>query len=110
MLSPFLFPTLSLQCVKDADIVVTATLSTIPVLQGEWLKSGAHVNCVGACFPSQRELSDSVMHRSVLVVDSYEGARTESGDVIQTDTPICAEIGELLSGTRTLSQDKTRDS
>ena len=67
--------------VRDADVVVTATSAHEPILKGEWLKTGAHVNAVGASRPNWRELDDAAM-RNVVVVDSYEGARNEAGDVI----------------------------
>ena len=49
--------------VTGADVVVTATSSQSPVLQGIWLKDGAHVNAVGAPIPTWRELDDDVMRR-----------------------------------------------
>ncbi len=42
--------------VRDADIVVTSTTSTAPVLEGRWLKPGVHINAIGANFPQKREL------------------------------------------------------
>jgi thiomorpholine-carboxylate dehydrogenase len=86
--------------VRDADVVVTATSSQQPVLRGEWLKRGAHVNAVGACLPSWRELDDTAMRGSVLIVDSRDAALRESGDVILSRAGIFAEAGELFAGTR----------
>src|SRR5438876_9000528 len=83
--------------VRDADVVVTATSSTTPVLHGAWLKSGCHVNAVGACRPDWRELDDDVM-RNVIFVDSREAAMKESGDVILSGAKIHAELGEALAG------------
>ena len=85
--------------VRDADVIVTATSTHEPVLKGEWLKPGAHVNAVGACRPDWRELDDAAM-RNVLIVDSYEGARKESGDVILSGATPFAELGEILNGTK----------
>src|SRR6476469_4711891 len=65
--------------VRDADVVVTATSARESILKGEWLKSRAHVNAVGASRPDWRELDDAAM-RNVVIVDSYEGARNEAGD------------------------------
>ena len=84
--------------VRDADIVVTATSSQSPVLKGSWLKSGSHVNAIGACRPDWRELDDEAME-NVVFVDSREGATKESGDVILSQAEIHAEIGEALAGT-----------
>jgi len=85
--------------VRDADVVVTATSAREPILKGEWLKPGAHVNAVGASRPDWRELDDAAM-RNVVIVDSYEGARKESGDVILSGAKPFAELGEILNGTR----------
>jgi ornithine cyclodeaminase/alanine dehydrogenase-like protein (mu-crystallin family) len=85
------------EAVRGADVIVTATSSKTPVLNGSWLKPGCHVNAVGACRPDWRELDDEVM-RNVLFVDSREGALKESGDVILSGAKIYAELGEVLAG------------
>jgi len=92
--------------VRDADVVVTATSAREPVLKGEWLKPGAHVNAVGASRPDWRELDDAAM-RNVVIVDSYEGARKESGDVILSGATPFAELGEILNGTKTVEPGAT---
>jgi ornithine cyclodeaminase/alanine dehydrogenase-like protein (mu-crystallin family) len=84
--------------VRGADVVVTVTSSKTPVLKGEWLKRGAHVNAVGACRPDWRELDDDAMRNSILFVDSREAAMKESGDVILSDAKIYAELGEVFAG------------
>ena len=86
--------------VRGADVVVTVTSSREPVLRGRWLKDGAHVNAVGACVPSWRELDDEALLGKTLVVDSREAALRESGDVIQSRAPIFAEAGEVFGGMR----------
>jgi ornithine cyclodeaminase/alanine dehydrogenase-like protein (mu-crystallin family) len=85
------------EAVRGADVVVTATNSNTPVLQGKWLKPGCHVNAVGACRPDWRELDDEAM-ANVVFVDSREGAMKESGDVILSGAKIYAELGEALAG------------
>jgi ornithine cyclodeaminase/alanine dehydrogenase-like protein (mu-crystallin family) len=85
------------EAVRDADVVVTATSSKTPVLQGAWLKPGCHVNAIGACRPDWRELDDGAM-ANVVFVDSRDGAMKESGDVILSDAKIYAELGEALAG------------
>jgi ornithine cyclodeaminase/alanine dehydrogenase-like protein (mu-crystallin family) len=82
---------------RDADVVVTVTSSKTPVLNGSWLKSGCHVNAVGACRPDWRELDDEAM-ANVVFVDSCQGAMKESGDVILSSAKIYAEVGEALAG------------
>jgi ornithine cyclodeaminase/alanine dehydrogenase-like protein (mu-crystallin family) len=92
--------------VQGADVVVTATSSRTPVLRGEWLKSGCHVNAVGACRPDWRELDDEAM-ANVVFADSREGATKESGDVILSGATIYAEIGEALAGNVPARKDET---
>jgi ornithine cyclodeaminase/alanine dehydrogenase-like protein (mu-crystallin family) len=82
--------------VRDADVVVVATSSRQPVLRGEWLKPGAHVNAVGANRPDWRELDDDVMS-ATLFVDSRAAAAQESGDIMLSRAAIYAEIGELFA-------------
>jgi thiomorpholine-carboxylate dehydrogenase len=79
-----------------ADVVVTATTSSVPVLFGEWLSPGVDVNAVGAPRPDWRELDDEVLERARIYVDSREAARKESGDVIAAGR-IFAEVGEVVS-------------
>ena len=83
--------------VRGADVVVIATASTTPVLLGECLSPGMHINAVGACRPDWRELDDSVMERAKTYVDSMEAASVESGDVIAAKEVI-GEIGEVITG------------
>jgi ornithine cyclodeaminase/alanine dehydrogenase-like protein (mu-crystallin family) len=88
------------EAVHGADVVVTATSARTPVLHGEWLSPGAHVNAVGAPRPDWRELDDAVFRRARLYVDSREAAPRESGDVIGSGAAIFAELGEVVAGTR----------
>jgi thiomorpholine-carboxylate dehydrogenase len=92
--------------VKGADVVVTATSAMEPVLQGAWLKPGAHVNAIGAPRPTWRELDDAAMS-NIVVVDSLEAVSKESGDVILSKATIHAELGEVLAGTKTVDSGKT---
>jgi ornithine cyclodeaminase/alanine dehydrogenase-like protein (mu-crystallin family) len=85
------------EAVRGADVVVTVTNSKTPVLRGSWLKSGCHVNAIGACRPDWRELDDEAM-KNVVFVDSREGAMKESGDVILSGAKIYAGLGEVLAG------------
>src|SRR5262245_9634874 len=86
------------KAVRDADVIVTVTSSKTTVLKGDWLKSGCHVNAVGACRPDWRELDNDAMQKSVVFVDSREGAMKESGDVILSGANIYTELGEALAG------------
>jgi len=87
------------EAVQGADVVVTATSSTTPVLRGSWLVPGAHVNAIGACRPDWRELDDELLGRARIIVDSREGALRESGDVMAAGGGrIAGELGEVVLG------------
>jgi ornithine cyclodeaminase/alanine dehydrogenase-like protein (mu-crystallin family) len=85
------------EAARGADVIVTVTSSTTPILKGEWLKPGCHVNAIGACRPDWRELDDEAIQKNVVFVDSREGALKESGDVILSGAKIYAELGEALA-------------
>ena len=71
------------QAIEEADIVITATTSPEPVLPGDWLKSGSHINAIGSNWANRRELDIRTLQRSrVIVTDSQEQARLEAGDFV----------------------------
>lgn len=85
--------------VHGADVIVTATSAKSPVLLGDWVAPGAHVNAVGATRPDWRELDDTLVRRARVWVDSREAALVESGDVIAAGTRLVGEIGAVAGGT-----------
>jgi ornithine cyclodeaminase/alanine dehydrogenase-like protein (mu-crystallin family) len=93
--------------VRGADVIVTATFAREPLIKGEWLKPGAHVNAIGAALPTWRELDDAAMKGSTLIVDSRQSALAESGDVILSESTIFAEAGEVFAGTKRPSRETT---
>ena len=91
--------------VEGADVIVTATNSSEPVLKREWVKAGAHINAVGSSIPSAREIDTATMVAATLFVDRRESTLNESGDYLFAAKEgaigpdhIRAEIGELLIG------------
>ncbi|MFL7838635.1 MAG: ornithine cyclodeaminase family protein [Candidatus Promineifilaceae bacterium] len=91
--------------VKDADIICTATTSSTPVFDGQYLKPGAHVNGVGSFTPQMQENDLQTVKRSLVIVDSRAAALQEAGDLIIplragdiTPEHIAAELGELVAG------------
>lgn len=93
------------EAARGADLIVTATSSPTPVLEGAWIAEGAHINAVGAPRPDWRELDAAAVAKARLFVDSRAGAAAESGDVIKSlregaidERHIRAEIGEVLAG------------
>jgi alanine dehydrogenase len=101
------------EAVRGADIVIAATTSTAPVVLGEWLAPGMHINAIGANFPQKRELDDdAVSQASLIAVDSIEQSRQEAGDLIQafagdeTSWSAVREISEIVARrNRTRSSD-----
>jgi alanine dehydrogenase len=72
------------EAVRGADIVVTATNSTEPVLDGSWLTPGMHINAIGANFPQKHELDGTAVRRcDIIAADSREQSKIEAGDLIQ---------------------------
>ncbi len=71
------------ECVRDSDIVITMTTTRRPVLLGEWLSPGMHVNAAGSNHWIRQEVDDDVIRRSDrIVVDSIEDAKIEAGDLL----------------------------
>jgi ornithine cyclodeaminase len=94
------------EAVEGADIVCTVTASADPVLLGEWLSDGAHVNAVGSSVASARELDAEAVRRSRFFVDRRESAVNESGDLlfairegVVDASHVVGELGEVLIGT-----------
>ena len=75
--------------VNKADIITCATMSTEPVLQGEWLRPGQHIDLIGAYRPDMREADDTAILRARIFVDSYATTVTHIGDI---KTPIDSEV------------------
>jgi thiomorpholine-carboxylate dehydrogenase len=92
--------------VRGADVIVTATPAREPILKGAWLKRGAHVNAIGAPMPSWRELDDEAM-ANVVVVESREAAKKESGDIILSKARVRAEAGEIFAGRKSIPASET---
>jgi ornithine cyclodeaminase len=68
--------------VRDADLIVTATSSSEPVLKRNWISQGAHLNVVGASQSFAREVDSATMAASSLFVDRRESTLNESGDYL----------------------------
>jgi len=69
--------------VRGAHIVSCATLSEQPLVRGEWLQPGQHLDLVGAFRPDMRECDDAAIRRARVFVDTREGALAEAGDIVQ---------------------------
>jgi ornithine cyclodeaminase len=96
------------EAVAGAGIVVTATSSAVPVLELDWLEPGVHINAVGACVPTMRELDTATVAGAALFADRRDSVLTESGDYVLAAAEgavgpdqIRAELGEVLAGSAT---------
>ena len=93
--------------VTGADVVTCATTSARPVFSGRDLAAGAHVDAVGNFRPATREVDTLTVRKARVVVDTYEGAWEEAGDLLipikaraMTRRHVRAELAELVAGTR----------
>lgn len=88
-----------------AEVVCTTTAAVEPIVQKRWLARGAHVNAVGSCFPTARELDTETVAHSSFFTDRRESCLTEAGDYLLAAAEkavgpdhIRAELGEVLAG------------
>jgi alanine dehydrogenase len=89
------------EATEVADVLVTATGSSTPVVRGELLRPGVHINAVGSNYSTKRELDGSAMLRAdVIAVDSFAAAAEECGDLLANGLPVedCVELGDVLIG------------
>ena len=91
--------------VRGADVIVTATAATEPVIRREWIAEGAHINAVGACLPHVRELDTKTVADAAFFTDRRESAEQEAGDFVLAleegaigPNHIRAELGEVVAG------------
>jgi ornithine cyclodeaminase/alanine dehydrogenase-like protein (mu-crystallin family) len=91
--------------VVGADLICTVSASRTPVVEGDWLHAGVHLNAVGSSIPTTRELDSRAVARSRLFVDRLESALNEAGDILIprqegaiTDAHILGELGDVLLG------------
>jgi alanine dehydrogenase len=98
-------PVYSRTCAAESDVLCTCTTAKSPLFDGNLLRKGTHINAVGSFQASTRELDDTTIRRSRIVVDTYDGALAEAGDLliplkaglIKREN-LLADLNELLSG------------
>lgn len=88
------------KAVAEADIVSAATLATTPLIRGEWLRPGTHVDLIGGFTPGMREADDEAIRRACVFIDTEE-ALHEAGDLVQ---PIEAGLFSQESVKSTLAE------
>lgn len=105
------------EAIDGADVICTVTGSPTPIVLGDWLTPGQHINAVGTSFPGLRELDGHAVARSRLFVDLREGAIAQAGEFqmardegLIDEDHILGEIGEVALGRvegRTSAEDIT---
>jgi alanine dehydrogenase len=90
---------------RESDVICTCTTSHEPLFNGDWLRPGTHLNLVGAFQPETREVGDITVKRARVVVDTYEGALQEAGDLLIPmkngtidRSHIAPDLHEIVSG------------
>ena len=93
------------EAVSEADIVCTVTSAAEPILMGEWVRPGTHLNLVGSSHAGPAEVDGEVVVRSRFIADSREGVLNQGAEFLRAkaaglvdDKHIVAEIGQVLAG------------
>jgi ornithine cyclodeaminase/alanine dehydrogenase-like protein (mu-crystallin family) len=91
--------------VADADIICTVTSAAEPILQGDWVRPGTHLNLVGSSYAGPCEVDNALVVRSRFIADSREGVLNQGAEFLRAkaagligDEHIVAEIGQVLAG------------
>lgn len=98
---------------RGADVICTVTASTVPLIRGDWLRPGSHLDLIGAFKPDMRECDTQAIVQAEIFVDSRAGALL-AGDLAQplaagaiTDTDVLADLAELVQGRHPGRRDAT---
>jgi ornithine cyclodeaminase/alanine dehydrogenase-like protein (mu-crystallin family) len=98
-------PATSPEVLREADVISTATTSSVPVFSDAHLKPGVHINAIGSYKPHVREIPGETIRRAKVFVDQKQACLEEAGDLIIPlrenlidEGHIRAEIGEVLAG------------
>lgn len=90
--------------VEGADVVITATTSTEPVVSADWLADGCHINSIGAHYPGSREIDGETIGKSTIIVDTMVAARVEKGELLLAEkeghfsfSDVVAELGHVVA-------------
>jgi len=93
------------EAVAQADIVCTVSSASEPILKGEWVRPGTHVNVVGSGYAGPAEVDNELVARARFIADSREGVLLQGAEFLRAkaaglvnDEHIVAEIGEVLIG------------
>ncbi|WP_439635331.1 ornithine cyclodeaminase family protein [Oceanicaulis sp.] len=91
--------------VERADIIATVTASPTPLVKGEWLSPGAHINIVGSSYAGPAEVDDDLVARSYFIADHREGVLAQGAEFLNAkaagrvdDSHVAGEIGDVYLG------------
>ena len=94
-------------CAGESDVICTCTTSHNPLMEGDLLRAGTHLNLIGAFQPHTREVDSATVQRAHVVVDTYDGAMAEAGDLLVPIREgsigrdhIISDLHQLVSGQR----------
>lgn len=94
------------EAVRDADIIITSTTASKPVVAGRWLRPGMHMNAIGSNFAEKQEIDAEAVERcDVIAADSVEQSKIEAGDLIQafggdqSRWSAVRELSDIIAGT-----------
>lgn len=93
-------------CAAESDVLCTCTTASTPLFDGNMLRKGTHLNIVGSFRPTTREVDDVTVRRSRIVVDTYDGALSEAGDLIIPLTAGTIRRDHLLANLHELAKGK----
>jgi ornithine cyclodeaminase len=91
---------------READIISCATTSPDPLIHGDWLAEGVHIDLVGGFRPDMREADDRVIERGRIFVDTRAGALAEAGDIVQPVETGVLDPGDIAGDLFELCQEK----
>jgi ornithine cyclodeaminase/alanine dehydrogenase-like protein (mu-crystallin family) len=101
----FILAKTAAELTMNADIICTATTSDIPLFDGEFIKPGTHINCIGSYKPNTRELDSSTIKKALFIGDSKETVLKEAGEFLiplkegEIDrSHFYADLGEITTG------------
>ncbi len=93
------------EAVADAGIICTVTSAAEPILKGDWVRPGTHLNLVGSGYAGPAEVDNDLVVRSRFIADSREGVLSQGAEFLRAkkaglidDGHIAAEIGQVLAG------------
>jgi ornithine cyclodeaminase/alanine dehydrogenase-like protein (mu-crystallin family) len=102
---PFVTAEVVKEAVAEADIICTVTSASEPILKGEWVRPGTHLNLVGSGYAEPTEVDNNLVVRSRFIADSREGVLHQGAEFLRAKAAglvgnehIVAEIGQVLAG------------